>query len=92
MFYVLYKSTFKSASGTVQYCGLRVDYPIKKKSLSCTIILPWVKYTYKRLPIEVCNYPDVFQGIMNKLFQGFEYIRVYLDDLLFFTTVDWTNY
>ena len=29
---------------------------------------------------------------MNKLFQGFEYICVYLDYILVLTTGDWTDY
>ena len=29
---------------------------------------------------------------MNKLFQGFEYIRVYLDYILVLTTGDWTDH
>ena len=27
----------------------------------CTIILPWRKYKYKRLPMGICNSPDIFQ-------------------------------
>ena len=58
----------------------------------CTVILPWGKYKYKRLPMGVCNSPDVFQGGMNKPFQGFEYICVYIDDLLVLTTGDWAGH
>ena len=28
----------------------------------CTIILPWCKYKYKRLPMGVFNSPEIFQG------------------------------
>ena len=31
----------------------------KKASNMCTIILPWVKYQYKRLPMGVSNSPDI---------------------------------
>ena len=27
----------------------------------CTIILPWIKYCYKRLPMGVATSPDIFQ-------------------------------
>ena len=30
-------------------------------SNSCTIILPWEKYRYKRLPMGVSNSPKMFQ-------------------------------
>ena len=50
----------------------------------CIIILPWVKYWYKYLPMEVANSPDIFQQKMNDLFHGFEFICAYIDDLLVF--------
>ena len=34
----------------------------------CTIILPWRKYRYRRLPMGVANSPDNFQQKMNKFF------------------------
>ena len=30
----------------------------------CTIVLPWGKYEYQRLPMGLCNSPDVFQKKM----------------------------
>ena len=41
----------------------------------CTIIIPWGKYRYKRLPMRVANSPDIFQQKMNDLFHAFEFIR-----------------
>ena len=32
--------------------------------------------------MELCNSPDIFQEIMNKLFNGLEYVRAYIDDIL----------
>ena len=37
----------------------------------CTVILSWIKYRYKRLPMGVSNSPENFQQKMNYLFQGF---------------------
>ena len=37
----------------------------------CAIILPWVKYWYKNLPMGVANSTDIFQHKMNDLFHGF---------------------
>ena len=48
----------------------------------CTIVLPWGKYEYQKLPMGLCNSPDIFQEKMNELFTGFEYVRAYIDDLL----------
>ena len=57
----------------------------------CTIILPWGKYRYKRIPMIVANSPDIFQQKMNDLYHGFESIYAYIDDLLILTEVDWTD-
>ena len=51
----------------------------------CTIILPWGKYEYQRLPMGLCNSPDIFQEKMSTLFQELEYVRAYIDDLLIIT-------
>jgi len=34
--------------------------PFGAKKL-CTIVLPWGKYEYQRLPMGLCNSPDIFQ-------------------------------
>ena len=52
----------------------------------CTIIIPWVKHKYKRLPMGVCNPPDIFQEKMNEMFRGIGFIRAYIYDLLIITT------
>ena len=56
-----------------------------------TIILPWVKYCYKRLPMGVANYSEIFQQKMNDLFHGIEFICSYIDDLSILTKRDWTD-
>ena len=48
----------------------------------CTIVLPWDKFEYQKLPMRICNSPDIFQDKMNELFNDSEYIRAYIDDLL----------
>ena len=48
----------------------------------CTIVLPWGKYEYVKLPMGLCNSPDIFQEKMSELFYGFENVRAYIDDLL----------
>jgi hypothetical protein len=51
-------------------------------SCLCTIVLPWGKYEYLRLPMGLCNSPDIFQEKMSELMVGLEFARAYLDDLL----------
>ena len=63
-------------------------YHIELSPLSkqlCTIVLPFGKYEYQRLPMGLCNSPDVFQERMSELFDGFEHVRAYIDDILSLT-------
>ena len=48
----------------------------------CTIILPWGKYEYCRLPMGISGAPDILQEKVSELFQGLEFVRAYLDDIL----------
>ena len=50
-----------------------------------TVVFPWGKYEYLRLPMGLCNSPDIFQEKMNELMEGLEFARAYLDDLLVIT-------
>ncbi len=61
------------------YYTIRLDPDASK---ICTIIFPWRKYSYKRLPIGIAGSPDIFQGKMSELMETLEYVRAYLDDLL----------
>ena len=36
----------------------------------CTVVLPWGKYEYMRLPMGLCNSPDIFQEKMSELMTG----------------------
>lgn len=64
------------------YYTLRLD---PRSSEICTIILPWGKYRYKRLPMGMSTSPDIFQEKMSELFEDLEFARVYIDDLLCLT-------
>ena len=37
----------------------------------CTIVIPWVKYEYQKLPMGFCNSPDIFQENISELFRGY---------------------
>ena len=56
------------------------------------IILPWGKFCYKSLPMGIDNSPEMFQHKMNHLFHGFEFISVYIDDLLILPKRDWKDH
>ena len=51
----------------------------------CTIVLPFGKYEYQRIPMGLCNSPDIFQEKMSELMDGLDFVRTYIDDLLCLT-------
>ena len=65
------------------YYHIRID---AKAQDMCTIIFPWGKYSYQRLPMGICGAPDIFQGCMSELMEDLMYVRAYLDDLLIITS------
>jgi hypothetical protein len=52
------------------YCHIKLT---PKSSSYCTVVLPWGKYEYLRLPMGLCNSPDIFQETMSELMQGLEF-------------------
>ena len=51
----------------------------------CTIITPFGKYEYNRLPMGVSIAPDIFQDRICQLFDDIECVRKFIDDLLVVT-------
>ena len=64
------------------YYTIRLDPDAQK---ICTIVLPWGKYSYQRLPMGISGSPDFFQEKMTNLMRALEYVRTYIDDLLIIT-------
>jgi len=58
----------------------------------CTVVFPFGKFRYSRLPMGASAAPDVFQARMGMLFQELEYVRVYIDDLLVITGDDFDDH
>jgi transposase InsO family protein len=58
----------------------------------CTLVLPWGKYECQRLPMGLCNSPDIFQEKMNTLMGDLEYVRAYIDDILCLTSGDFEDH
>jgi transposase InsO family protein len=71
------------------YYHIKLDADAQKL---CTIIFPWGKYKYKRLPMGIKIAPDVFQNVMSKLTQDLEYVKTYLDDLLILTNNNFADH
>ena len=64
------------------YYTIRLDPTATKM---CTIIIPWGKYSYQRLPMGFAGLADIFQAEMGNLVATLEYIRAYIDNLLVIT-------
>jgi hypothetical protein len=41
----------------------------------CTIILPFGKYEYQRLPMGLSNSPDIFQEKISELMLGLDFVK-----------------
>jgi hypothetical protein len=66
----------------IGYYTIRLDPTAAKM---CTIIFPWGKYLYQRLPMGFAGLADIFQAEMGNLMAALEYIRAYIDNLLVIT-------
>ena len=57
--------------------------PLDKHSQKlCTTILPWAKYSFRKLPMGVSTAPDIFQRIVDDILGDLQYVRAYIDDIL----------
>jgi hypothetical protein len=63
----------------MSYYTIRLD---PDASNICIIIFSWEKYSYKQLPIGIAGSPDIFKKKISELMESLEYVRAYLDDLL----------
>ena len=64
------------------YYALRLDPDAQR---CCTLITPWGKYKYLRLPMGISCAPDIFQDKISDLVSHLEFARAYIDDLLVLT-------
>ena len=51
----------------------------------CTIVLPWGKYAYLRLPMGLSCSPDIYQEKISSIFIDLPEVVVYIDDILIIT-------
>ncbi len=64
------------------YYTIRLD---PTASEMCTIIFPWGKYSYKRLPIRIGGSANIFQAQIMDLMASLEFVQAYMDNLLIIT-------
>jgi hypothetical protein len=64
------------------YYAIRLDPTAAKM---CTLIFPWGKYSYQRLPMGFAGLADIFQAEMGNLMATLEYVKAYIDNLLVIT-------
>ena len=57
-----------------------------------TVIFPWGKYSYQRLPMAVAGAPDIFQSKISALMEGLEYLKTHLNNLLVLTKGSFKEY
>jgi hypothetical protein len=60
------------------YSTIRLDPAASKM---CTIIFPWGKYSYKRLPMGFGGSADIFQAQMVDLMASLKFVQAYIGDL-----------
>ena len=66
----------------MRYYSLQLAQAVKKY---CVIKLPWGKYYYKVLPMELIISTDVFQEELGNLFLDCKFLLVHINDLLVLT-------
>ena len=64
------------------YYAIRLDPDAQQY---CTLITPWDKYKYLRLPMCISCAPHMFLDKMSALVAHFEFAQFYIDDLLVLT-------
>jgi hypothetical protein len=61
---------------------IRLDSTASKM---CTIIFPWGKYSYKRLPMDFGVSANIFQAQVMDLMASLKFVQAYMNDLLIIT-------
>jgi hypothetical protein len=66
----------------IGYYTIRLDPTVSEM---CTIIFPWRKNSYKRLPMGFGGSADIFQAQIMDLMASLKFVQAYMDNLLIIT-------
>jgi hypothetical protein len=67
-------------------------YLLSSQMKLITIVGPFGKYQYLRLPMGISSSPDIFQEKMSDLMQHLNCLRTYLDDILVASSITFEDH